>query len=273
MPPLTPRLNEIMQIAREKGHVNVDGLSDRFSVTPQTIRKDLNDLCDLEMLHRVHGGAVFPSSTANYAYQSRREFATGAKSEIAKVAAGLIPNDCSLIMNIGTTTELVAKALLQHSRLMVVTNNLNVAYILADAPDIEVVVAGGMVRKNDLGIVGAAAVDMIEQFIVDYAVVGTSAIDEQGTLLDFDYREVRVAKAILKQARTKILVADATKFERRAPVQIGHLSDIDIFVTDTQPAQEIVDLCKASGVRLEIAGKVDSSQASLSVTDEFLENN
>ena len=107
---------------------------------------------------------------------------------------------------------------------MVITNNLNVAYILSDAPGVEVVVSGGMVRKSDGGIVGAAAIDLIRQFKVDFAVIGTSAIDEEGCLLDFDYREVRVSQAILGQARTSILAADTGKFERRAPVQIGQLA-------------------------------------------------
>ena len=120
-------------------------------------------------------------------------------------------------------------------------------------PDIEVVITGGVVRMSDRGIVGAAAIDVINQFKVDIAIVGTSAIDEDGCLLDFDYREVRVAKAILKQARKCILVADNMKFERRAPVQIGHLSDIDIFVTDQMPPAEIVDICERSGVQLKIA--------------------
>lgn len=259
MPPLPPRQTDILSIARANGRVDVESLAEKFEVTPQTIRKDLNDLCEIEALHRVHGGAVFPSSTSNFAYLSRREIATEAKSGIAEMVASLVPNDSSLILNIGTTTELVAKALINHKGLMVVTNNLNVAYILSDAPDIEVVVTGGVVRKNDLGIVGAAAVDLINQFKVDIAIMGVSAIDADGSLLDFDYREVRVAKAILKQSRKRILVADNMKFERRAPVQIGHLSDIDIFVTDLMPSQEIIDVCERSGVQLETTGVPDDN--------------
>ncbi|WP_370321180.1 DeoR/GlpR family DNA-binding transcription regulator [Oricola sp.] len=249
---LPPRQIDIMEIARREGRVEVDTLASRFSVTPQTIRKDLNDLCDLEKLYRVHGGAVFPSNTVNLAYIARREIAAGGKASIADRAASLIPDGASLILNIGTTVDQVAHALVRHNDLMVITNNLNVATTLYDAPGIEVVISGGMVRKADGGVVGEAAIDLIRQFKVDYAVVGTSAVDTEGTLLDFDYREVRVAKAILEQARSKILVADTTKFERRAPVQIGHLSDIDIFVTDARPPEEIVDICAEAGVDLII---------------------
>ena len=110
-------------------------------------------------------------------------------------------------------------------------------------PEIEVVIAGGVVRRSDGGIVGEAAVDFIRQFQVDFAVIGASAIDADGSLLDYDYREVRVAQAIISNARHVILAADATKFERSAPVRIGHLSQIDTFVTDRCPLESIRTVC------------------------------
>lgn len=253
MRPLHPRQREILAIAQRDGRVDVDGLALHFTVTPQTIRKDLNDLCEDGTLQRVHGGAVYHSNTTNYAYLSRRELAAEGKRHIGEAAAALIPDNSSVILNLGTTTEEVAGALRQHNGLMAITNNLNVAFILATAPGVEVVVAGGMVRKSDGGIVGAAAVDLIKQFKVDFAVIGASAIDKEGSLLDYDYREVRVSQAILQQARKCILVADVMKFERRAPVQIGHLRDIDIFVTDVQPPAEIVEICRQHSVELVLA--------------------
>jgi DeoR family glycerol-3-phosphate regulon repressor len=247
---LTPRQLDILKHARARGHVNVEVLSAEFDVTPQTIRKDLNDLCNLGELNRVHGGAVFPSNTVNLAYQARREISSIGKSRIAEQAASMIPNNASVILNIGTTTEQVAKALLSHQELMAITNNLNVAHILSEAPGIELIVAGGMVRKSDGGIVGAAAIDLIRQFKVDFAIIGASAIDEEGSLLDFDYREVRVSQAIMEQARKTILVADHTKFERKAPVEIGKLNKVDAFVTDFPPSEKITKLCHEAEVEL-----------------------
>lgn len=258
MPSISPRQLDILDIARIEGRVEVDALAARFDVTPQTIRKDLNDLCDMEKLQRVHGGAVMPSNTVNLGYQARRAIAAAGKTRIAEAVSSLIPDGASLILNIGTTTEQVAHALRHHQELMVITNNLNVAMILSEAPGIELVISGGMVRKTDGGIVGAAAVDLIRQFKVDYGIVGASAIDEEGALLDFDYREVRVAQAILGQARKKILVADAMKFERRAPVQIGHISDLDMFVTDAPPPDEIVARCTAADVELIVANEFEA---------------
>jgi len=251
---LTTRQTDIMALARRGGRVEVEDLAARFAVTPQTIRKDLNDLCELRLLTRQHGGASYPSGVANFGYEARRLLAADAKRLIGLKAAELVSERSSLVLNIGTTTEQVALALRQHEGLLVVTNNINVANILREAPAVEVVIAGGVVRPADGGVVGEAAVDFIRQFRLDYAVIGASAIDEDGTLLDFDYREVRVAQAIIAQARRTILVADALKFARRAPVRIGHLEQIDIFVTDRAPPPAIVALCAEAGVQIVIAG-------------------
>ena len=123
------------------------------------------------------------------------------------------------------------------------------------------VIAGGLVRHADGGVVGEAAVDFIRQFRVDYAVIGTSAIDVDGTLLDFDFREVKVAQAILETARETILVADAMKLSRRAPVRIGHLEQMDVFVTDEAPPREIVDICANANVRVEVAATAETEQS------------
>lgn len=253
MDPLMPRQSDILGLARQDGRVEVDQLASHFDVTPQTIRKDLNDLCERQLLHRVHGGAVYPSGVTNYAYDSRRTMAADEKHRIGALAASLIPDNSSIMLNIGTTTEQVALALRRHEGIMAVTNNLNVAHILTPAPSVEVVIAGGLVRKADGGIVGEATVDFIRQFKVDYAIIGASAIDEDGTILDYDFREVTVSREIIRHARQTILVADALKFERSAPVRIGNIADIDVFVTDRTPPPPIIDICETSGVRVEIA--------------------
>jgi len=247
---LSERHSQIINLARESGRIFVDDLATRFGVTPQTIRKDLNDLCERRLLTRIHGGALFPSGIENLEYEQRRNIASDEKTAIGRAAAGLIPDNASLFINIGTTTEAVGQALLDHHGLMLITNNINVANSLRVYPSIEVVIAGGVVRGSDGGIVGEAAVDFIKQFKVDFAVIGASAIDHDGALLDFDFREVKVAQAILANARHVILVADSTKFERTAPVRIGHLSQVDTFITDFCGNDAIRRICIESDVRL-----------------------
>ena len=247
---LSARQQEILDLARQSGRVLVDDLASHFEVTPQTIRKDLNDLCEHRHLVRMHGGALLPSGNENVEYEKRRLIAAREKVAIGREAALLIPHNASLFINIGTTTEAVGEALAQHSELMVITNNINVANKLRLYPSIEVIIAGGVVRGSDGGIVGEAAVDFIKQFKVDFAVIGASAIDEDGALLDYDFREVKVAQAIIANARHVILVCDSTKFERTAPVRIGHLSQVDTFITDRCDHDRIRSVCSESDVRL-----------------------
>ena len=245
---LSERQNKILELARSNGRVEVDELSSRFNVSPQTIRKDLNELCDKQLLQRVHGGAVVGSGIENVSYEARRMLAPAAKKAIGMSAAELIPDNSSLLLNIGTTTEQVAHALSHHRGLLVITNNINAVDIMKHFPNIELIIAGGQVRRSDGGIVGVAAVDFINQFKVDYAVIGVSAIDEDGSLLDYDFREVRVAQAIIKNARHIILVADSTKFERNAPIRIGHISQISTLVTDKGLPGKLNDICKVNNI-------------------------
>lgn len=255
MPTLTPRQADIVALARDNRRLDVEALAARFAVSPQTIRKDLNELCDQGVLQRYHGGAMLPSGVANLAYEARRQLATDAKRRIGLKAAQMIPNDCSLLINIGTTTEQVATALRSHQGLMVITNNINVVNILQGYSQIEVIVAGGVLRHADGGIVGEPAVDFLRRFKVDYAIIGTSAIDEDGALLDFDYREVEVARKIVESSRRAILVADSLKYGRSAPVRIGHISELDHFVTDAAPPPRLRKICEESDVAIDIANE------------------
>lgn len=244
------RHQAILDLARAQNRVTVEALATHFGVSVQTIRKDLNQLCDQRLLTRVHGGATLPSGVENLEYEARRRIAAEAKDAIGRAAAALIPNDASLFINIGTTTEAVSQALLDHSGLLVITNNINVANRMRIYPRFEVVIAGGVVRPSDGGIVGEAAAGFFSQFKVDYAVIGASALDEEGTLLDYDYREVKVAQAIIANARHVILVADQGKFARSAPVRIARIDQITTFVTDRCPSEAFRRLCDAAGVEL-----------------------
>lgn len=161
-----------------------------------------------------------------------------------------IPNHASLFINIGTTTEEVAKALSDHKGLKVITNNLNVASILGRNENFEVIVAGGLVRHRDCGIIGPLTIDFIQQFRVDFGIIGISGIDLDGTLLDFDYREVMVARSIIDNSRNVFLVADHTKFGRNAMVRLGNIAEIDALFTDRNPPLEFAELINNADVRL-----------------------
>ena len=247
------RYEEIIRMVREQGFVTIDALAQQFGMTPQTIRRDINVLSQEGRLQRYHGGAGLPSSTENVEYSRRQALCFTEKQCIARVLAQHIPNQSSLFINIGTTNEEIAKALSNHSRLRVITNNLNVAAILSGNRNFEVIVTGGLVRSRDGGIIGEATVDFIRQFRVDYGIIGISGIDEDGTLLDFDYREVNAAKAIIANSRKVFLAADHTKFGRNAMVRLGSIDDIDALFTDRQPSAAMTELMSLSGTELYVA--------------------
>jgi DeoR family glycerol-3-phosphate regulon repressor len=248
-----PRHARIENLIRERGFVTIGALSEQLGVTVQTIRRDLAEMSDAGRVTRFHGGAGLPSSIQNIEYAARKVLNIKEKEEIARLVAKHIPDHSSLFINIGTTTEAVARALLQHQGLRFITNNLNVAALVESHSNLNVIVTGGTVRNRDGGIVGQAACDMISQFRVDFGIIGISGIDVDGTLLDYDYDEVRAAQAILRNARRLLLVADHTKFTRRPMVRMGSITQVSALFTDLPPPAPIRDLLATHNIDLHVA--------------------
>ena len=255
---LNKRQKQIVDLVQQQGFAAVEEMAQHFSVTPQTIRRDINELCEHGVVRRFHGGVGMNSSVENVAYETRKVLLLAEKQRIAGEVAAQIPNRASVFIDIGTTTEEVARALRQHEGLRVITNDLNVATILSSNPTSEVIIAGGVVRSRDRGVTGEATIDFIRQFKVDYGIIGVSAIEEDGTLLDFDYHEVRVAQAIMENSRKIFLATDHSKFGRNAVVRLGHLSQITALFCDKQPPQEIINCLQEHNVALHVA-KQDST--------------
>ena len=246
------RQNRIVEKVQRLGYVSIEDLAKEFRVTPQTIRRDIGTLNRQGLVKRYHGGAGLATSVENIGYSARQLLCLEEKRIIARMVAGQIPAKASVFINIGTTTEEIARELLKKDGLRVITNNLNVAVILSKNPRIEIFMAGGVVRNRDCGITGHAALDYINQFRADFCVVGISGIDEKGDLLDFDYQEVMVARAIIASSARVCLVADNTKFGRNAMVRLGHLSDIDELFTDKTPPKKILSLLREHHVNLHV---------------------
>ena len=250
---LNQRQRRILELVPRQGFVSIDALSKLFRVSAQTIRRDINEMCDRALLQRFHGGAGLVSSVENIAYASRQVMCLEEKVRIAQLIATDIPDNASVFIDIGTTSEEVAKALKDHKGLRVITNNFNAAAILSGSSTREVLITGGLIRPNDLGIVGEATEDFIDQFKVDYGIITVSSIDKDGTLLDYDYREVRAAQRIIKNSRHVVLAADYTKFMRSAMVRLGDLSCVHDLYTDQEPPEQIVRILEQFGVSLHIA--------------------
>ncbi|ARP87005.1 DeoR/GlpR family DNA-binding transcription regulator [Bordetella genomosp. 9] len=252
---LNPRQLALLDAVRQQQAVSIDALAQRFGVTLQTVRRDVGLLARAGLLARFHGGVRAPgaSTTENIAHAQRQAVNAEGKRRIAEAVARQVPDGCSLILNIGTTTEAIARALLRHRGLRVITNNLHVADILGANPDCEVIVAGGLLRPGDRAIVGEAATEFIRQFRVDIGLIGISGIEPDGTLRDYDLREVSVARAIIQQSREVWLAADHGKFQRQAMVEVAHVSRIDRLFTDAPLPDPLAAVLRDAGVQCEIA--------------------
>jgi DeoR family transcriptional regulator, glycerol-3-phosphate regulon repressor len=250
---LNPRQRQLLDAVRQHRTISVEELAQQLDVTPQTVRRDIKLMEDAKLLARYHGGVGLPSSVENIDYSQRQILNSEAKRRIAAAVAQQVPHGCSLLVNIGTTTEEVARALVHHEGLHVVTNNLNVAAILADNPRSEVIIAGGVVRARDRGIVGEATIEFIRQFKVDIGIIGISSIEPDGTLRDFDPREVKVAQTIIEQSREVWLVADRDKFGRQALVRLAHISQVDMLFTDAKPPEALSRALKEARVKVVVA--------------------
>jgi len=243
----------IERLIKERGFVTIAALSEQLGVTVQTVRRDLSDMSDAGRITRFHGGAGAASSIQNIDYSARKVLNMREKETIARLVAQHIPANSSLFINIGTTTEAVARALLGHEGLRFITNNLNVAALVESSTELKVIITGGVVRNRDVGIVGQSACDMISQLRVDFGIIGISGIDADGTLLDYDYDEVLAAQAIMRNARQVFLVADHTKFTRRPMVRMGSITQVSALFTDLPPPGPIQKLLEANNVGLHIA--------------------
>ncbi|MBU1340250.1 MAG: DeoR family transcriptional regulator [Proteobacteria bacterium] len=247
------RQEEIISLIKNNGFVTVEEMANLYNVTPQTIRRDINFLDKEGFVSRYHGGAGHSVSTENVAYRHRKEILLNEKKKIAQTVSAMIQDHSSLFINIGTTTELVASELMNHNKLRIITNNLNVAVIMSRKEDFEVIVTGGIVRSKDCGVTGEAAVKFIRQFKVDIGIIGISGIDLDGTLLDFDFREVYVARTIIENSRKVYLVTDHSKFGRNAMVKLGSITEIDTLITDKKPPKQLMDVISSNGINLVIS--------------------
>lgn len=252
------RQSAILDMVARDGFVATEAMVAEFGVTPQTIRRDLNELGLKGLLTRFHGGAGQAKSGVNLPYEDRLKSGVQAKQKIAEMTASLIPDESSLFLNTGTTTETIAQALLGHKNLHVVTNNINVARYLSQNETFQIMLAGGQVRNHDGGVTGTEAAEFIDRFRMDVGIIGVSGVDEDGSLLEFNPAEIRAAQSVLRNSRKVILVADQHKFGRRAMNRMGDLSDVDIVVTDAPLAPNFEKTCQKAGVDICVAGLENS---------------
>lgn len=251
---LTPRQREIVGIVRSHGYATLDDLSRRFGVSTQSVRRDVIRLDELQLVQRFHGGAGPTDGTVRLSYGEKQSVAAEGKARIGLAAAQLVPDGSSVFLDVGTTVEAVARALLDKRQLRVFTTSLPCALTFAGREDIEVFVIGGLLRGVDGSLVGDLALEAVRRFRFDVAIIGCSGFDEDGSVMDFDLHKITIKRVAAELSRRALLVADASKFHRSAVVRVAALSDFSTLVTDGPVPAELEKLAGTDGVEIVVAG-------------------
>ncbi|MCS4532719.1 DeoR/GlpR family DNA-binding transcription regulator [Neisseria montereyensis] len=260
MPPRIQRHEKIIALVREHNFMPIEQLARELDVTPQTIRRDINQLCEENILRRYHGGATLGEGLENEELSTAKARLQNEKLHIADLIAEHIPDNASLFLSIGSTIEAVAMSLVKKRKgLCIITNNIHVAAIVSGRTDYTVIITSGVVRPIDGGVTGVATVDFINQFKTDYAILSAADVDEDGSLLDFDYKEVSVMQAMMENARRCYLGVDHQKFGRNALVRMGSITEFDTVFTDRQPSESMRKRLQDAGVKWLIAESEESN--------------
>lgn len=245
-----PRHDRLLRLIAERGYMNIDELALLLDVSTQTVRRDIRKLSDQGLITRHHGGAGRASSVVNTAFEQREVSQTEEKKAIAEAIADYIPDGSTVFITIGTTVEHVARALVNHKHLRVITNSLRVAHILYKCPQFEVMMPGGTLRPHNGGIIGPVTSTFVAGFRADYLVTSMDAIESDGALLEFDVNEAAVAQTMMAHARHILLAADHTKFQASAAVEMGSVTQATALFTDRLPAAALQNVLKAHQVEM-----------------------
>jgi DeoR/GlpR family transcriptional regulator of sugar metabolism len=247
-----PRQDKLLQLVIDKGYCTVEELAEILEVSTQTIRRDIKKLSDERLLVRHHGGASSPSSTVNLDYEIRKVSETEEKNAIGERIAQMIPDNSTIFLTIGTTTEVIASHLMKKSNLQIITNSLRVANVLHSNKSFDVLIPNGKIKASNGGIMGTEAMEFISNFRFDYIITSAGSLDADGTLLEYDLNETAIAQMVMKSARNVFVALDSTKFVPKGSIELGNITQATVFFTDDYPSKDIVSILDQHGVQLEI---------------------
>jgi len=250
---LSKRHTEIMRILADEGTVTISGLAARLGVSLETVRRDVRPLTENGSVLKIHGAVGLAGQVGEAPFQRRMRENADAKRRIARELAQLIRDGDSVMLDTGTTTSFVARELLGHRRLTVVTNSSDIARTLATVNGNKVYMAGGELRSDSGAAFGNSAIDFISRFTVNSAVISAGAMNARG-VMDFDFEESEFARMVLSCGERKLVVTDHTKFGRRGLVSVCDYSSFDQLITDREPPEDITAALAAAGTGLTIAG-------------------
>ncbi len=242
------RQQQIAQLVRERQQITVTELSQHFSVSEATIRRDLAVLGDSGEIRRTHGGAVAIDHAAPGPLLVSRVEHEAEKQRIGRAAARFVQDGMTIFLGSGTTSLEVARNLQDRARLTVITNGLNIANQLAHNQNIDLIIVGGVLRHSELSIIGHFTELILKELRADKVIMGMGAIDINGGLTSGYLPETLTARAIINFAPEVILVADHSKFNKVAPAFVAPITAISTLVTDDQAPPETVAKIRQLGI-------------------------
>jgi DeoR family glycerol-3-phosphate regulon repressor len=243
------RRQAILEAVRTNGAASVAELAARFDVTYQTIRRDLRTLETQGLLQKGFGGAFASPGVAQHTHDERNASQKSMKRRLVLALEEFIAPGATIFVGLGTTFDSLHEVLTRHPGVLIATPNLEVAHSCALKTDATVYVYGGYVRNKDSSVLTLAD-ESRHRFKFDLAVIGTSAIDRDGTVQEFDPLEVDLVRSILPLSRKIILVAHEEKFGRRAPHVVTSMADIDVLITNGDPRPRFEDAAVLGSTRV-----------------------
>jgi DeoR family glycerol-3-phosphate regulon repressor len=250
---LSKRHADILRILEGEGSATISALARELGVSLETVRRDVRPLTESGTLVRIHGAVGLAGYFGEAPFQKRMRENAVAKQAIARTLAATVRDGDSIMLDTGTTTSFVARELIGHRRLTVVTNSSDIARTLATANGNRVYMAGGELRSDSGAAFGKSALDFIEQFSVKHAVISAGAVDTTG-VADFALDEAEFAQLVLSRGERRVVVTDHTKFAKRGLIKVAKFADVSEVITDRCPPQEIEEEMKAAGARVTVVG-------------------
>lgn len=238
------RREHILEKISDHQRVNVNDIAASLKVSDETVRRDLINLEKEGLLRRVHGGAIGVSPNRDEPITDRIQKSAKEKGAIAQMAVELISDHTSIFLHIGSTTEALARQLGQFSDLKLYTNSLNIARIARDHFGVTVHLTPGELRKVEMDLVGYDTITFIENYNFDSVFMSPAGIDIDRGFMDFEEHEARVRQALIKSARNRVMLADASKFGKTANICTAKFDVIDRFVTDREPTKAFTTIFK-----------------------------
>jgi DeoR family glycerol-3-phosphate regulon repressor len=249
---VSKRHGEILKLLEFQGSASIAAMARQFGVSTETIRRDVRPLVEAGSVVRIHGAVGLAGQLGEAPFERRmRENAQGKKA-IAQHVAGTIRDGDSLMLDTGTTTSFLARALIGHRRLTVVTNSSDIARTLATVNGNRVYMAGGELRSDSGAAFGSSAVDFVSRFFVQHAIISAGAIDPTG-VMDFDLHETEFARMVLSRGERRVVVSDSSKFGCRGFVQVCELSAVSELVTERPPSGRLAEALSEAGTRVIVA--------------------